>query len=207
MQVTKCLVCNIHFPGAVWSLIRPGCLSSELWPVLPLLLLHPDDRAALPPQYVRTKQLCMYLCVCVRLRTREHKLLVHCAMTSVKMTLSIHLDWEKSSTVSVTLYPPLSPSASYYIYCTVVWSLLNVTKSLQARSTTVKLPWDVYSAHAFVSLITLMRLFMGVQEVKKKRRERAVPRSSPIRLRAAPMGCLVVVQRFLCGYKGVVLWL
>lgn len=31
VQVVVCLVCNIHFPRAVYSLIRPACLSSELW--------------------------------------------------------------------------------------------------------------------------------------------------------------------------------
>lgn len=26
-----CLVCRLHFPEGVWTLIRPGRLSSQLW--------------------------------------------------------------------------------------------------------------------------------------------------------------------------------
>ena len=67
MHVFVCLVCNIHFPGAVWSLIRPACLSSELWQELTcgaLLLLPQNDRpprpgSTLTPHHVLMQQLCV----------------------------------------------------------------------------------------------------------------------------------------------------
>lgn len=58
-----------------------------------------------------------------------------------------------------------------------------------------------------VSTCIAMLVHESSSKMKLKKKKQLVHLFSPIRLAADPTGCLVVVQRFLCGYKGVVLWL
>lgn len=56
-------------------------------------------------------------------------------------------------------------------------------------------------------LCTFFQRYACISVSKAKKRELTVSLSRPIRLSAASTGYSVVVHRFPCGYKGVVLWL